>query len=234
MDDCKSFGSVAVSLLKKMGLNEYAPENMGGKVILKADLEALGITEEDIINNGGVWGDEPDFKPKTEFGTPSKKIELYGTVLEKYGYDPLPKWQPPRTRTSSEDPFQLLIFRKPWHRMTQSQNDPVTSEFWPENKAIINSKAARDMGIADGDEVCVESVAGKIRLKAKLIEGIRPDCIAIEHGFGHWSQGLSIACGKGANDGELIPDRSIEEQLEMGGPDMSALMEDVALKVTRA
>ncbi|MFC1921582.1 molybdopterin-dependent oxidoreductase [Chloroflexota bacterium] len=232
--DCKSFGSVSISLLKKMGFNEYAPEGIGGGVILKADLEALGITAEDIINNGGVWGDEVPLKPKTEFGTPSKKIELYGTVLEKYGYDPLPKWEPPLAKTSTEYPFHLLIFRKPWHRMTQSQNDPVTSEFWPENKALINSEVAREMGIADGEEICVESTAGKINLKAQPTKGIRPDCIAIEHGFGHWSQELGIACGKGANDGELIPDRSIEDLLKINGPDMAALMEDVVLKVTKA
>lgn len=233
LHDCKSFGSVSVSMLRKMGYDEFAPEGMGGGAILTADLAALGITEDDMINNGGMWGEKTAFTPKTEFGTPSKKIELYSTVLEKYGYDPLPKWAPPRAEMTSEFPFHLLIFRKPWHRMTQSQNDPITSEFAPENKAYINDKAAADMDIADDDVICIESSAGKIKLKAKLIKGIRPDCIAIEHGFGHWSQGLGIACGKGANDGELIPDMSIEEQLEINAPGMAALMEDVALKVTK-
>ncbi|NIV35207.1 MAG: molybdopterin-dependent oxidoreductase, partial [Anaerolineae bacterium] len=42
--DTKSIGSVTVSLLRKMGLDEYAPEGMGGKAILAAQLEALGTT----------------------------------------------------------------------------------------------------------------------------------------------------------------------------------------------
>jgi thiosulfate reductase/polysulfide reductase chain A len=229
--DTKSFGSVSVALLRKMGLGEYAPEGMGGKAILAAQLEALGTTKDEIKAAGGMWGEEKPLKPKTEFGTPSKKIELYSTMLEENGYDPLPRWEPPRAKLSAEYPFHLLIYRKPFERMTQSQNDPVLREFWPENAVLINSNKAEEMGIADGDEVYVESVAGKIRLKAKLTRGIRPDCVAIDHGFGHWSAGYSVAQGVGANDGDLIPTMTIEEQLKLNTPDMATYMEDVALKV---
>ncbi|MFC1994137.1 molybdopterin-dependent oxidoreductase [Chloroflexota bacterium] len=232
--DTKSIGSVVVSLLRKMGINEYAPDGMGGSAVKKADLAALGITEEDIINNGGMWGDEKPLEPKTEFGTPSKKIELYGTTLEKYGYDALPKWAPPRSATSSEYPFHMLIYRKPWERMSQSQNDPFLAELMQENAVIINSSAAKNIGIADGDEVCVESAAGKIRIKAKLTEAIRPDCIAIDHGFGHLVKDCAVAYGRGANDGDLIPTITIEEHLKMSGPDMAALMEDNVVKVYKS
>ena len=233
--ETKSIGSVVVSLLRKMDFNEYAPEGMGGSAIKKADIEALGTTEQAIIDNGGMWGEEKPLTPKTEFGTPSKKIELYGTVLEKYGYDPLPKWAPPRAKINSEYPFHLLIYRKPWSRMTQSQNDPVFAEFYPENAVIINTDKAAEMGIDDGDEVYVESEAGRIRLKARLTRGIRPDCLAVDHGFGHWSKELTIAYGKGGNDGDLIPNMSMDRQMRGSpGPDMAALMEDVALRLYRA
>ncbi|NIV28122.1 MAG: hypothetical protein GWN58_01045, partial [Anaerolineae bacterium] len=68
----------------------------------------------------------------------------------------------------------------------------------------------------------------------KLTRGIRPDCVAIDHGFGHWSSGFSVAQGVGANDGDLIPTMTIEEQLKFNTPDMAAYMEDVALKVYKA
>ncbi|MFC1913241.1 molybdopterin-dependent oxidoreductase [Chloroflexota bacterium] len=229
--DTKSIGSVVISLLRKMGLNQYAPDGMGGGAIKKADLAALGITEEDMIANGGMWGEEKPLEPKTSFGTPTKKIELYGTKLEEYGYDPLPKWAPARSSTNSEYPFHMLIYRKPWSRMGQSQNDPYLAEFNPENRVTINATVARDMGISNGEEVYVESGTNRIKLAAELIEGIRPDCIAIDHGFGHWSTGFSLASGKGANDGDLIPTITIEEHLRISGPDMAALMEDVVVKV---
>ncbi|NIV28121.1 MAG: molybdopterin-dependent oxidoreductase, partial [Anaerolineae bacterium] len=145
--DTKSFGSVVVALLRKMGLEEYAPEGMGGKAIMETQLAALGTTKEEIKAAGGMFGEEKPLEPKTEFGTPSKKIELYSTVLEDLGHDPLPNWVPPRSSLSDEYPFHLLIYRKPFERMTQSQNDPVLREFWPENQALINCCVAEDMGI---------------------------------------------------------------------------------------
>ncbi len=229
--DTKGFGGVVVSLLRKMGLGEYAPEGMGGKAILTAQLEALGVTKDQIKAAGGMFGEEQPLKPKTEFNTPTKKIELYSTVLEDLGHDPLPNWIPPRSSTSNEYPFHLLIYRKPFERMTQSQNDPVLREIWPENRVLINRSTAEEMGIADGDEVYVESVTGKIKIKTKLIRGIRPDCLAIDHGFGHWSSGYGVAQGVGANAGDLIPSMTIEEQLKLNTPDMAAYMEDVVLKV---
>ena len=70
-------------------------------------------------------------------------------------------------------------------------------------------------------------------LKVLEREGIRPDCVAIDHGFGHWSSGYRHAAGKGANTGELIPAMTIGEQLSHNAPDMAAYMEDVTLKVTK-
>jgi thiosulfate reductase/polysulfide reductase chain A len=232
--DTRSFGSVAVNLLRKMGLSSYAPEEMSGKAIMKAQLEALGTTAEAIRGSGGMWGEPQEFKPKTEFGTPSKKIELYSTVLEENGYDPLPRWEEPRAVLSDEYPYHLLIWRKPWEMMTQSQNDPVLAEFSAENEALMYPDTASKLGIQDLGYAWVESPVGKIKVKVHLTEGIRSDCVAVDHGFGHWSPGYSVAHGKGANDGDLIPNQTVAQQLNAGCPAMAAFMEDVAVKVYKA
>ncbi|MGQ9554684.1 MAG: molybdopterin-containing oxidoreductase family protein [Anaerolineae bacterium] len=232
--EARSFSSVTLALLRKMGLEQYAPESLSGKAIMQEQLKVLGTTVEEIRSNGGLFGDEKPLQPATEFGTPSKKIELYATVLEKEGYDPLPRWVPPRASTSQDYPYHLLIYRKPWERMTQSQNDPVFAEFWPENVALINCATGKELGISDGDDIYVESHVGKIKVRAKLTQGIRPDCVAIDHGFGHWSQGYSVAHGKGANEGDLIPALTVEEQLAVGDPGMGAMLEDFAVRVYRA
>jgi thiosulfate reductase/polysulfide reductase chain A len=227
----RNFGGIALSLLKKMGLGEYVPEGMEGKGLMKAQLEALGTSLEEIRGSGGLWGASKEFKPKTEFGTPSKKIELYSTVLEKNGYDPLPRWDKPRSSLSKEYPFHLIIWRKPWERMSQSQNDPILAEFCPENCGSLHAEAGAKLGIPDQGYAWVESPVGKIKVRVHLTEGIRPDCIAVDHGFGHWSPALSVASGWGSNDGDLIPNMTIADQLKVGCPGMSALMEDVTVKV---
>jgi len=232
--DTRSFSNIALSVLKKMGLTAYLPEGMSGKALTDAQLKALETTTEAIRGNGGLWGKEKPFVPKTEFGTPSKKIELYSTVLEKNGYDPLPRWEEPRARVSDQYPLHLLIWRKPWERMTLSQNDPILAEFCPENCATMNPELAREVGVGEGDYVWVESPVNKIKVRVHLTEGIRTDCVAVDHGFGHWSPGLSSAYGKGANDGDLVPNLTIAQQLEAGCPGMAAFMEDVAVKVYKA
>ena len=229
--ETRGFGSVAVAILRAMGLNEYAPEGMGGGPIMEADLEALGTSVAEIQGNGGLWGEPVEFKPKTEFKTSSKKIELYSTALEKNGYDPLPHWQPPRAKLTNEYPLHLLIYRKPWERLTQNQNDPILAEFSPENEVMVHPDAASKLGIANGDYVWIESELGKIKVKAHLTQGIRPDCIAVDHGFGHWSKGLSVAYGRGANDGDLVPGATIDQKLEFKDPSMSTYWEDMAVKV---
>ena len=232
--ETKGFGTVAREILKRMGLTQYVPEGMDGKVLIPAQLATLNTTMEEVIANGGMWGEPKPLQPKTEFGTASKKIELYATALEEKGYSPLPQWQPAGAATTDEKPFHLLIWRRPWHRMTQSQNDPILAQLEPENSALLNAQTAQKLGINEGDEVWVESIAGKIRLKASVTQGLRPDCVAVAHGFGHWSDALSVAKGRGANDGDLVPNRTVEQQLAEGDPGVSAMMEDVVVNVYKA
>jgi thiosulfate reductase / polysulfide reductase chain A len=232
--DTRSFSSVVVELLRRMGLDEYTPEGMSGKSIINAQLAALGTTADEIRRNGGIWSNPQPFKPSTEFHTPSKKIELYSTVLEQNGYDPLPHWAEPQAEANGKYPFHLLIWRKPWQRHTQSQNDPVFAELCGENEAHLHPEAAAKLEIGDGDYVWLESRLGKIKVKARLTQGIRPDCVAVDHGFGHWSPGYTVACGRGSNDGDLIAGYTVEEQLEIGCPGMSVLWEDWVVRVYKS
>lgn len=134
---------------------------------------------------------------------------------------------------SDQYPLHLLVWRKPWERMSQSQNDPILAEFCPENCATMNPELAKKVGVGEGDYVWVESAVGKIKVRVHLTQGIRTDCVAVDHGFGHWSPGLSVAYGQGGNDGDLVPNLTVAQQLEAGCPGMAAFMEDVAVKVYR-
>ncbi len=52
---------------------------------------------------------------------------------------------------------------------------------------LMNSAAAQERGIKDGDEIYVESPVGRIRQRVKLIQGIRLDTLQIPGQFGHWA-----------------------------------------------
>lgn len=233
-EETKGFGGVVVSIAKAMGLGDYF-EGVSGSKFNDECMKAVGSSWEELAASpNGLWEDRKPFKGKEEFGTPSGKIELYATVFEEAGYDPLPYWKPKREAPSEEYPFYFLISRPPMHKMTQTQNNTLAMELFPENSATMNVETGRSLGIKDGDAVYVESRAGKIRLKAKLIAGIRPDCVQVMHGFGHWSKDLSVANGRGGSDGDLIPDMTFEEMAALKDPGAGGCMSDFCVKVYKA
>jgi thiosulfate reductase/polysulfide reductase chain A len=86
-------------------------------------------------------------------------------------------------------------------------NNPWLMEIKGSNPLVMNSKVAARLGIKDGDEVWVESPHGKDKAVAKLTQGMHPDVVGWQHGFGHWALGR-VAKGKGTNTGQFLPTKS--------------------------
>ncbi len=250
-EESKGYGTMIMDLAEAMGYGEYFQDTSeggdgrisGGK-LNNLRLQALGTSWEELSNSPtGLW--EPPnpadraFRPREEFGTPSGKIEFYSTLFEENGFDPLPNWAPRRDDVDDEYPFYMVISRAPMHKMTQTQNNVLALHGYPENSAVMNTEKAREMGIAEGDEVYVESrkfgdLERRIKLKAKLISGIRPDTVMIFHGFGRYSKLLTQAFGRGANEGDLIPSVTFNEMRQLNDPGMGAAMQDYAVKIYKA
>ncbi len=57
------------------------------------------------------------------------------------------------------------------------------------------------------------------RVRVRVTERIRPDCVYMVHGFGHTSKGLKHAFGKGASDAQLITKYATDPL--MGGTGMN-------------
>jgi phenylacetyl-CoA:acceptor oxidoreductase len=51
---------------------------------------------------------------------------------------------------------------------------------------VLNAATARAAGIAEGDEMWVESPLARVKGRAVLKQGIRPDVILTTQQFGHW------------------------------------------------
>ena len=78
-------------------------------------------------------------------------------------------------------------------------------ELEDENYAVMNSEAAKANGIKDGDWIWVESTVNKVKIKAKVIEGIHPEVVAISYHHGHWANTFPHAKDKGVNPNFLLP-----------------------------
>ncbi len=127
---------------------------------------------------------------KKGFSTPTRKVELYSTILEEWGYDPLPHYhEVPESPVSKpemarEYPYILTtgarssVFFHSEYRMI-----PWLREIHPDPIVEIHPETAKKHKIREGDWVFIESPRGRIKQKAKLTTGIDPRVIAAEHGW---------------------------------------------------
>jgi len=124
----------------------------------------------------------------------------------------LPHYEPPRAVGDPQEyPFFLNTYKLMAHAEGRGANSPNLQEMlglhvnrkwgsWLE----INPGVARALGIADDDWVWVESPPGeRIKVRAVLYPGARPDVVCIPFELGHRAYGR-WAQGRGVNPNWLI------------------------------
>ncbi|MDI6864081.1 molybdopterin-containing oxidoreductase family protein [Thermodesulfovibrio yellowstonii] len=214
MYDTKPGWWIAKELGKRLGLEEYFPWNTF-EDFLKAKAEAWGIDYAELAKKGYI--DFPESaKPYLsqgedyKFKTPSGKIELYSKELKKHGFDPIPKYT--KHEQPSEGWFRLIYGRAPVHTFSRTTNNPSLWELMEENVAWINAKVAKRMGLKHGDYIVLVNQDGvkSNKVRAKVTERIRPDCIYLVHGFSSTSKLLHRAYLRGADDQQLITKYAID------------------------
>ncbi len=199
---------IARELGKKLGLEKYFPWK-DIEEYLDTRLKGIGSSLEEMKSKGVlVLKDryplyfEEGIEP--QFNTPSGKIELYSQTLADYGFDPIPRY------THHEEPpegyFRLLYGRAPTHTFTRTSNNPILHQTMKENEVWINARVARLLGIKNGEYVVLVNQDGvrSNKVKAKVTQRIRHDCVFMVHGFGRTDKRLTRAYLKGASDNQLI------------------------------
>jgi anaerobic selenocysteine-containing dehydrogenase len=158
-------------------------------------LEPSGITLEELRKHPeGIKYPVPPREPrhykKAGFKTPSGKVEIHSSVLEKHGYDPLPVYKEPEESPVSKpglaDSYPLILTsgaRKLAFTHSQFRNIPQLRELISEPLVDINPVDADPRGIKSGDIVMVVSPRGSIMLKASVTDTILPGVVSIPH---HW------------------------------------------------
>lgn len=173
----------------RLGQEEYWPWKTHEDVI-KYQLESVGITYEEFVNAGFLRGDARKFKRYEQegFQTPSGKVELYCTELEKLGYDPLPFYEePPESPVSTPEllnEYPLILNTggrfMPMHHSEHRQWGTGMRERHPHPLMDIHPETAKKLGISEGDWVWIETRRGKIKQKARLNDGILPNVVNVQ------------------------------------------------------
>ena len=172
MGECRSDHEMLNDLAHRVGQGDDWWETFEGG--LDYILEPLGITWKEFKQMDYLKGEAAYRKYKTKgFSTPTRKFEPVSTLLEKWGYDPLPQFrEPPESPISTPEltrdyPYILITgMRLPGFFHTENRQVPWLRELHPDPTVEIHPDTARKESIQNGEWVIIESPRGKVRQRA--------------------------------------------------------------------
>jgi len=175
----------------RLGQKEHWPwENM--EEVISYRLKPMGITFKEFIETGALMAPiEVKKYEKSGFPTPTGKFELYSTVLEKLGYDPLPFYEEPaespvRTpEVAKEYPLILISGTRfmPQYHSEHHHFGTGMREVNPDPIADLNTKDAVKYGITEGDWIYIETRRGRIKQKARISDKILAGVVNVQAGW---------------------------------------------------
>lgn len=193
---------IMAELARRLGYGHLYPQDE--EALLRHVLKGSGFTLEDVRAAGGTvrsptvmlqyrkWEKgllRPDGKPG--FDTPSGRFEIWSTILEEYGYDPLPVYTEPKEGPLSEPDLARrfpLVFNSGARVTTDfhAQHHCIQSLLRgrPEPTVTINTEDAEARGIRNGDRVIVRTARGQIPLRAIVTDDIVRGAVEANMGGG--------------------------------------------------
>jgi len=125
------------------------------------------------------------------FDTPTGKFEIWSTILEEYGYEPLPKYIEPREGPVASPELNKkypLVFNSGARPLNdfRSQHHGISSlsKDYPEPTVDINAHDAAVRNIAGGDLVKVTTSRGSVPFRARVSDDIIRGAIECAMGGG--------------------------------------------------
>ena len=182
--ECRSVFAFWVDLARRMGLGEHFPwatlEDM-----LDHRLAPTGHTWESFRDTYQVRIPQMRYRKyeKRGFATPSGKVELRSSVLEGFGFDPLPYW---RAAPQPDDEYPLAIFtgyREDEYFQTGQRHVPELRRRRPEPLLFVHPDDAAAAGVAHGDWAMVETRHGRCAGLVDTQAPIPPGLVRIPHGW---------------------------------------------------
>jgi anaerobic selenocysteine-containing dehydrogenase len=195
VDECKSDWEIDFELARRLSPEAVPWKNV--RELLTTRLKPSGLSFEELCEKPWVLAPKndpsgtcpydrfekgqlrPDGKPG--FRTPTGKIELYSTVFESYGVDPLPLHKEPvESPLSTPDiykkyPLILITGRRSavfFH--SEHRQIPWLREIEPDPTVELHPDTARELGLTDGEWVWIEGVRGKFKRKLKTTPTMHP------------------------------------------------------------
>jgi len=193
---------IMAELARRLGHGDLFPTTEDE--MIRQALDGSGYTMEEVREAGGSvklptpmmeyrkWqkgGLRPDGAPG--FATPTGKFEIWSTILEDYGYEPLPKYTEPvegpiaAPEVAEDHPLVFNSGARPQNDF-RSQHHGIQGlvKDSPEPIVEINTEDAAQRGIDTGDLVEVSTRRGAVPFRARVTDGIVMGAIEANMGGG--------------------------------------------------
>lgn len=177
--ECRDEWDIIFDLMDRMGLEVPFPGVKNYKELLDFRLKKLNMTFDEFRKVGIVY--EPKVEKKYEtglahpdgkpgFNTSSRKCEIWSSILEDFGYEPLPYYidKYPSQDVLKDYPLILTDGRSEAIYHGQGLNMPSRRKTVPDPILEINPDTADDLGIDENDWVWIETYQNKGRCKRKV------------------------------------------------------------------
>jgi len=208
--ECRSFFDFWRDLAWRMGMEEAFPWPTV-EALHDYRLEPGGITWAETLGRGRIPKDgysERKYE-RTGFATPTGKVELYSTVLDDLGFDPLPYY---RDAASPDADYPLSLFiglpDDEYYR-TGHRHVPELRKRAADPTLFLSFDDASGLGLEEGDWARVETSTGSMVARAFVRSSMPAGLVRVPHGW--WKpesrQGSGSMSGMWAfADAQLTPD----------------------------
>jgi anaerobic selenocysteine-containing dehydrogenase len=197
---------------KRLGFGQFFWDSV--EESLDFILEPAGLTWQQFKNMPHLQAKMEYRKYERDgFRTSSGKLELYLQQYEEWGYDPLPDYVEPPESPNREAKFisRYPLVLTTGHRIfeffsSEHRQSTFLRSRHPDPLVEIHPKTAAERGIEDGDWVYIETPRGKVKLRAKLFDGVDPRVASAEYGWWFpelgppdygWKESNSEGCQRG-------------------------------------
>ena len=182
--------------------------------VIQYRIDRCGLKYEDVVNAGTYFPYPTEYYKYARrlengqiqgFATPSRKAEVYASVLEELDYDPLPVYREPESplgnpEMAKEYPLRLTTAGRisPLYHSEMRTPGHGTRTVAPYPMTWMHFNDARALHIKEGDWVWIETPMGRIRQKAHLGWDIPEGVVQVPPSWWYpelpaeepWSQGV--------------------------------------------
>jgi len=189
-------------IAKKMGFKKEFPwQNV--EEAIDDQLEPSGIKVEDLINTPeGIVLEETRYKKYLQegFNTPSKKVEIVSTLLEKHGYLSIPNFwndiycqRPSFYHKRGEYPFIGLSGRRPNNFVhSQFRHINFLKRLEDEPLVDIHPDDAKKRNIHQNDLILISTPNGSIEMRARKNPNVPSGMLRISWGWGEYLEKYNL------------------------------------------